>query len=751
MSVKYNKYKILRTWAEVRELTKFCKKTGYCSLDFETSGHDYQTESSYPTILGISPQPGISFIIPLGHYDSPFLQNKEWVKVLKYFSVEVLEDKDIVKVAYNAKFEHKWLLKYYCNMKGRIFDTMLAKYLLDEERPNDLKSLVLTQLPEFAGYEYEMDTLVAKHGWEKVPLEPLSKYCGLDCDLTLRLFIILEPKLVKHNFYRLFRNMLMMAHRVLMESEFQGMLINKPYLDSLVPYYEELIQNAESKLRNTRQLSKYVKYAERKHKKKILDKIKEEISQLRDSLEDTEDPREISSINRKIDNREKRISTFISSGPTSKKDTYGGFNFNSPPQLKDFFYLSPKGLKLPILDRTETGEPSTGEEALLKISDMLNQKVLAGVSKKKEKKIRFAQEFFTTLFDFRGVSKLYSTYVQGILERVTEKDRIHANFLIHGTVTGRLSSRDPNLQNIPRDTTSSMIKPMFIPPKGYLLLEVDYSQAELRVVAELAKEKTMIEWFTKGYNIHVATACKMNGCIDKYDEVKAILKDINHPENEKWEKRKKKAKTVNFGILYGQTKFKLAESLKCTPDEAQKFLDDWFKSFPKITSYIKKQHKFAEENGYVYSIWGRKRRLPDAQCKNDPGMRGFYLKAMRDSINAPIQGASNDFTIFSSVVIREQKIQGKLPWDMQQAYTVHDSLGFYIKPEQIHTVVPKLVEICNNPDTMEWFGFKMKYVKMKVSPEVGINWGSLREYNPTEDYTKLSVSIDYLKQYSKSN
>ena len=301
------------------------------------------------------------------------------------------------------------------------------------------------------------------------------------------------------------------------------------------------------------------------------------------------------------------------------------------------------------------------------------------------------------------------------------------------------------------NTTSTMIKPMFTPPKGYLLLEVDYSQAELRVVAELAKEDTMIEWFAKGYNIHVATACKMNNCIDRYDEIKAILKDLNHPDNETWEKRKKKAKTVNFGILYGQTKYKLAESLKCSVEDAQKFLNEWFVSFPKITNYIKKQHRFAEKNGFVYSMWGRKRRLPDAMYKNDPAMRGYYSKALRDAINAPIQGASNDFTIFSSVIIREHKILGKLPWDLQQAYTVHDSLGYYVRPEDIHIVTPKLIKICDNPQTKEWFGFGMKYVKMKVSPEVGINWGSLREYdvkNPgKEDYTKWIETPEYLNQY----
>ena len=750
MAVEYNNYKIVKTWKQIKQLVNWIKTTKVCSFDFETTSNEFQQDKEVPTIIGISFQPGSSYIIPLAHFDSPF--KHEWVKVLRYLSKEVFEDKDIMKLAFNAKFEHKWLFKYYCNMRGRIFDTMLAKYLLNEEKPNDLKSLVLTLLPEFAGYEHEMDQLVAKHGWAGVPLKPLSKYCGLDCDLNLRLFIILEPKLIQHNFYLLFRNMLMMAHRVLMESEFSGIYVNKPYLDSLVPFYKNQIDEAEKRLRYTAAIRKFENWAVSNHHNKLTAKIRVEIDKLNEELESTKDEARIKRLNKSIEYRETKISAILANGPTPEKQKYAGINFGSPVQLQDFLYNSPKGLRLPVVEYSEAGKPSTSEDTLTKLSAQMEQKLLKkSLNKKKRKKYEFSMDFFKTLFEYRGLTKLYSTYVIGIQERITTKDRVHAGFLIHGTVTGRLSSRDPNLQNIPRDTTSSMIKPMFIPPKGMLLLEVDYSQAELRVVAELAKEKVMIEWFSKGYNIHVATACKMNHCMDRYDEIKAILKDPNHPENEHWEKQKKKAKTVNFGILYGQTKFKLAESLKCTPDEAQVFLDEWFEAFPAITKYIRKQHRFVEKHGYVKSLWGRKRRLPDARCKDDKDMRGFYLKAMRDSINAPIQGASNDFTVFSSVIIREDKLMGKLPWDLQQAYTVHDSLGFYVHPEDIHWVTPMLVNICDNPETKEWFGFRMKYVKMKVSPEIGINWGSLREYNPEEDYTKWVNEEAYLNQYKQTS
>ena len=285
---------------------------------------------------------------------------------------------------------------------------------------------------------------------------------------------------------------------------------------------------------------------------------------------------------------------------------------------------------------------------------------------------------------------------------------------------------------------------MFIPPPGYLVLEVDYSQAELRVVAELAKETTMIQWFKDGYNIHTATACDAEGCIDRYDEVKnVILKDENHPDHIYWVKRKKRAKLINFGILYGQTAWNLAPTLECTKEEAQQFIDDWHAQFPKLSKYIKKQQRFAEKNGYVKSLWGRKRRLPDAMYGDDPAMKGYYTKALRDAVNAPIQGASNDFTLFSNVIIREEKIKGNLPWDMVFLASVHDALVFYIQPKDLEWVIPIVKKICNNPQTKEWFGFEMKHVYMKVSEEVGKTWGDKRDYVVGTDYVSYLKDEDY--------
>lgn len=291
---------------------------------------------------------------------------------------------------------------------------------------------------------------------------------------------------------------------------------------------------------------------------------------------------------------------------------------------------------------------------------------------------------------------------------------------------------NPNLQNVPRGTTSGDIKKMFIPPPGYLLLEVDYSQAELRVVAELANDENMIDIFRRGYNIHVATACKVNGGIEQYDKVKAILKDESHPDWLFWEKQKKRAKLINFGILYGQTEKKLSLELECSEKEAAQFIQAWYAAYPQVKKWIEKQKKFAHKHGYVRSLFGRKRRLYNIYSEK----YGVMLEAERQAVNTPIQGTASDFGLLSQVVIREMKMLGQLPRDMQQVATVHDSILYYIKPELIHKVVPIIVQVCDNPNTKDYFGFEMTKVKMKVSPEIGRNWFDKHDYSPEEDYTK---------------
>lgn len=311
------------------------------------------------------------------------------------------------------------------------------------------------------------------------------------------------------------------------------------------------------------------------------------------------------------------------------------------------------------------------------------------------------------------------------------------SFLANGLVAHNCV--EPNLQNIPRDTTASDIKRMFIVPDGYILLEVDYSQAELRIIAEMSEDPSMIEIFRKNHNIHVATACKMFK--GQYEEVKAILKDSNHPDWLKWEKQKKIGKSLNFSIIYQQGDKATAETLGVSEKKAAKFKDEWYAQFPKVKKWLKKQKNYAREHEYVYNFFGRKRRLYDINSSRF----GLRSEAERQAINAPVQGSSGDFTLFSQVVIREEIMRGNLPSDLSHLYTVHDSIGYAIRPEDVHKTVPKLIKICDNPETMEFFGFKMKHVTMKVSAELGLHWADLKEYDPWTNYKNLLIPSDTIK------
>lgn len=712
--------KIIEHPYEVEELIHYCQQTKTASIDYETTSFEFARASEYPLILGVSFQPGSSWILPLGHKDSPF--QKTYPKYFRAFSKEVLENPDIVKVAWNLKFEYKWGLRLNSIMKGRLFDGMLAKYCLDEERPFDLKDFAATFYPAYAGYEDEISGAKAKYGripWKDKPFEPLCKYCGIDADITLRGMNYMENKLMDLGFYNLFRNLLMMATRVLGESEYRGMLVNKSYLEDLMGVYKIKIHDASEAISNNRALLRYEKKYKKYHLKKLITGVQEEIDDLQES--------DASNAPRLIANREAKIKRILEGKLQGKKEIYKGFNPASPPQLEQFLFSSKFGLRLKPGKKTDSGKNSTDEETLeaLKPYDKTG--------------------FMDCLLTHRGLAKLDSTYISGVYPLLDINNRVHAGFKIHGTVTGRLSCVNPNLQNIPRDTTASDIKKMFIPPPGYVLLEVDYGQAELRLIAESSKDKVMIDLFKRGYNIHVATACKINGGIEQYDKVKKIIKigdnmsgeELAKKENKEilfWLKQKKRGKTINFAIVYGQTKKKLAIELDCSEDEAQEVIDEWYRQFPGVKRWMSKQKKFARKHGYVKMMFGRKRRLYNI---DSPKMFQRF-EAERQAINAPIQGSSSDFGLFATIIVREKVLKGELPIDMQQAYTVHDSIGFYIRPADIHKVVPIIYKICRNPDTKKYFGFELKYVEMKVSPEVGIeSWGDLNEYHDQENYKKL--------------
>lgn len=614
----FTRYKIIRSFKELKQLVEACLNTGYASVDFETNAEGIYKDTFKPTILSVSFQVGSGCSIPLQHFDES-VKEIPWLKWLQYFGRRVVENPNIVKVAQNFKFDNQIFVKYGIYVRGTVIDTMLAKYLLNEEKPHGLKPMVAKYLPEFADYEkYDKFETIP---WDKKPLEPLARYGCMDTDFTLRLALFLEKKLIDKGFYNLYRNLIMPASKVLQDAETNGLPIDLSFNDFLQDKYSKLIQETNDKLRSVRQIKRYQKYSLEQRKQVYIDKLTQEIEEL------SGDPKKAKSIK----NREDKISRILAGEykTNDEKKLIEPVNFNSTKQMVDLLYLSPKGFKFPIVEYTKdkrnkpTDNPSTSEDTLEKL--IPNDKT----------------GFIKNLLDLRGLDKMNSTYILGLRELVQSDNRVHPTFLIHGTISGRLSSRNPNGQNIPKVMVNPDIKRQFITPPGKLFLTYDYSQAELRILAHLAKEDTMLEWFRTGKDIHLASACKKYH--EDYDKILPIYEDEQHELYPLWKKRRKQAKTINFGIVYEQSAKKLAESLstpdeKVSEEEGQVFLDEYFKTFPKIKRFMDRQHKFMEKHGYCESLFGRRRRCPKVYSDN----YSEYLEALRQCVDEETEALTTD-------------------------------------------------------------------------------------------------------------
>lgn len=722
----FTRYKIIRSFKELKQLVEACLHTGYASVDFETNAEGIYKDTFKPTILSVSFQVGSGCSIPLQHFDES-VQDIPWLKWLQYFGRKVVENPKIVKVAQNFKFDNQIFVKYGIYVRGTVIDTMLAKYLLNEEKPHGLKPMVAKYLPEFADYEkYDKFESI---DWDKKPLEPLARYGCMDTDFTLRLGLFLEKKLIDKGFYNLYRNLIMPASKVLQDAETNGLPIDLKFNDQLQDKYSKLIQETNDKLRSVRQIKRYQKYSLEQRKRDYIDKLTQEIEEL------SSDPKKA----RSVKNREYKISRILAGEyqTNDEKKLIEPINFNSTKQMVDLLYISPKGFKFPIVEYTKdkknkpTNNPSTSEGTLTKILD------------------QDKSGFLKALLDLRGLDKMNSTYIVGLRELVQSDNKVHPTFLIHGTTSGRLSSKNPNGQNIPKVMVNPDIKKQFIPPSGKLFLTYDYSQAELRILAHLAKEETMLEWFRTGKDIHLASACKKYH--EDYGEILKIYEDEQHELYPLWKKRRKQAKTINFGIVYEQSAHKLAESLS-TPEEkvddaeGQQFLDEYFTTFPKIKKFMDKQHKFMEKHGYCVSLFGRRRRCPNVYSDNF----SEYLEALRQSTNMPCQSAASDMALFASIIVWEKVKKGELP-PMREVNTVHDSVYQFIEPRYITPdTIYRIWDICRNPSTKEFFDFEIKDVDMSMDFTIGRTMAEELPYIPGYDYNKmLSEDFDIDEYYDQ--
>lgn len=731
-----SRYDIIKSFSQVKRLVKACLKTGIASVDFETNAEGIYNKTFKPTILSITFQVGSGVSIPLCHHE---YENPNWKRWLKYFGRKVVENPNVTKVGWNLKFDLQIFELYGIYVRGTVLDGMLMKYLLNEEKPNDLKSMVRRYLPEHG--DYEKAEKFDKIPWDKKPLEPLCKYGCQDTDYTLRLAMFFESKLIEIGMYPLFRHLIMPASRVLQHAEKTGLYLDRKFNQELLESYKPKIEQATSNCLNLPRVKKFSRWLVQERISKYLASIESELEDL-----DYHDPKDA----RKIASREQKISNIRAGVFTTKKELEltREVNLGSTIDLPLLLY-SEKGFKFPIIKYTkdkktnrDTDKPSTDEDTLvelrLTVKDPESPRAI----------------FLDNLLELRGLKKMYTTYIEGWHDKVQDDDRIHGQFKIIGTTSGRLSSSEPNLQQIPKTSVDANIKKQLVAPKGKLYMALDYSQAELRIMAHLSGDETYLEAFAKGQDPHLAIAAKKYGV--SYEEANKAYSDEQHPDYKLWKNRRKQAKQICFGIIYGIQKKLLAVKLSdpkagiiVTPDEAQQQLNEFFQEHPKIKKFMINQEKVLIKHGYIKSLFGRKRRLPQVYSDNE--QEAAY--AVRLSVNMPCQSAASDMNLFASILNYWKMRQGKLPF-MQETCNVHDATYYLVSPEYINTwVVYEIWETCRNPNTKEYFNFQIDDVSMSMDFVIGRSMAEELPFIPGYDYRKMLEPDfnpdEYLEEHRK--
>lgn len=726
------KYKIITNKQELKKLIQCCKQTGYASVDFETNAEPIYNKSFKPTILSVTFQPGFGCSIPLDHFETKKYTSKgwNWKKMLCKFGEEVIENPEVVKVAWNYKFDDQIFQKYNIYYRGVCLDGMLAKYLLNEEKPNDLKSMVRRYLPEYG--DYEKQDKFDKIPWDKKEMEPLCHYGCQDTDYTLRLMLFFEKKLIDLGLYNTYRNLIMTASRVLTSVEKNGLYVDRAFNQELLDSYLPKIEAAKEAIYNLPKVKKFTKLYNQSKIEKYIAKLEEEIENL--------DPRVDK---RKIQSREQKIANIRAGVFTTKKELelIRPVSLGSSVDLPQLMY-SEEGFNFEVIKKNDSGKPSTDEETLTNLR----------LTVKKPDSPKAV--FLDSLLELRGLEKMYKTYIEGWHEKTQDDDRLHGRFLIHGTTSGRLSSAEPNAQQIPKTSVDPNIKKQLVAPKGTLYIASDFSQAELRIMAHLSGDETYLNAFNSGQDPHLAIAATKYHV--PYEEALKIYEDENHPDHKIWKVRRKQAKQIAFGLIYGIGAKLLAVKLSdpksgiiVTPEEAQKEMDIFFGQHPKLKTFLKKQEKFLRKNGYLVSLFGRKRRLPQIYSSD----RGEEAYALRLALNFPCQSAASDMCLFGSILIYYLMRQGKLP-PTKSVCLVHDANYQITKPENINTwSIYEMWQIYRNPLTKPYFGFQIDDVTMDMDFVIGRSMAEELPFIPGYDYRKMlepDFSVEeYMEEHKK--
>jgi len=587
-------YHLTNTPELIRKLTgKLASQSEFC---FDTETTSLNVRDAELVGIAFSYLQGEAYYVPV---PADRKKAEEVVQMLK----PVLEDKIILKIGQNIKYDILILKNYGVEVGGHLFDTMLAHYLFEPDKRHNMDVLAETYL------DYKpvpIEELIGKKGVKQgsmrdVEIEKVVEYAGEDADITLQLKHKFEPIIVKKGLSKLFHELEIPLIRVLAEMEYEGVKVDQKTLNQLSG---EMASRSEH--------------------------IEKEIYDLAGIK----------------------------------------FNISSPKQLGEILFNQLKLSDKP--KKTKTGQYATGEEILTALA----------------KKHPIAKK----ILDFREVQKLKSTYVDALPELISKVDgRIHTSYNQAVAATGRLSSTNPNLQNIPvRTARGREIRKAFIArDKNYKLFSADYSQIELRIMASFAGDKSMIEAFKEGRDIHTATAAKI---------FKVPLEEVD-------EDMRRKAKTANFGIIYGISAFGLSQRLDIPRHEAAEIIDAYFNEFPAVKRYMDDVIIKAREQEYVETILGRRRYLRDINSKNQT-MRSF---AERNAVNAPIQGSAADMIKVAMIRIQNWMVERKLKSKMLMQ--VHDELIFDVHKSEKELMERKITE------------FMKSAIKLDVPMDVGAGFG----------------------------
>lgn len=541
------------------------KQTSVC-FDTETTGLNPITAE----LVGIA----FSWEAGKGFY-VPFPEDKNEAQELIEQFRPFFESEEIEKVGQNLKYDIKVLKKYNVEVKGNLFDTMLAHYLINPDMRHNMDVLAETYLNYTP---VSITELIGKKGKNQlsmrdVPLEKQTEYAVEDADITLQLAHQFRPELAEAKTEKLFNDIEVPLLRVLADMELEGINLDEQFLNSLAGDLETDIKNLEGRI---------YKAADEE------------------------------------------------------------FNIASPKQLGEILFNKMKLVDKP--KKTKTGQFSTAED------------VLSYLAKD--------HEIIRDVLDFRGLSKLKSTYVDALpLQVESGTGRVHTNYMQTVAATGRLASNDPNLQNIPiRTERGRQVRKAFIPrDENHVLLAADYSQIELRIIAALSEETTMIDAFKNGEDIHASTAAKV---------FNVEIDDVTREQ-------RSNAKTVNFGIIYGVSAFGLSNQTDLSRTEAKELIDTYYQTYPKLRNYMSELVEFARDNGYVQTVLGRRRYLKDINSRNAV-VRGA---AERNAVNAPIQGSAADIIKIAMINIHKKLSASK--YKTKMLLQVHDELVFDVPKSEL--------------------------------------------------------------------